>query len=114
MAFFTYKNIKINAVAASVPTELISVDSFVEKNGEETVEKFKAMTGIREFRRARPHQTASDLGYAAAEEMLDDLEELREMGRQTQRMEKRLSKLPRYKRRLYRFFGRRKSNNIGN
>ena len=46
--------------------------------------------------------------YAAAEEMLDDLEELREMGRQTQRMEKRLSKLPRYKRRLYRFFGRRK------
>ncbi len=46
--------------------------------------------------------------YVDAAEMLDDLEELQEMGRQTQRMEKRLSKFPRYKRRLYRFFGRKK------
>lgn len=70
MPFFTYKNIKITAVAASVPTTRISVDSFVDINGEETVEKFKTMTGIKSFHKALPHQTASDFGYAAANRIL--------------------------------------------
>ncbi|MDO4869470.1 MAG: protein kinase [Bacillota bacterium] len=46
--------------------------------------------------------------YASAEEMLDDLEVLLEEGKQEARREKRLASLPRYKRKLYRFLGRRK------
>lgn len=72
MPFFTYKNIRISAIAGAVPKEHISVDSFIEQNGIETVEKFKIMTGIKEFRRAKEHQTASDLGYTAAEKVLSE------------------------------------------
>lgn len=72
MPFFTYKNIRISAIAGAVPKERVSVNNFVEQNGIETVEKFKAMTGIKEFRRAQEHQTASDLGYAAAEKILSE------------------------------------------
>ncbi len=72
MPLFSYRNIKIAAVAASVPTERVSVDSFIDLNGKETVEKFKAMTGIKEFRRSLPHQTASDFGYAAANRILEE------------------------------------------
>ena len=71
MPFFRYKNIKISAAAAAVPTERIPVDSYCWINGAETVEKFKAMTGIQEFRRTLPHQTASDLGFVAAKRILE-------------------------------------------
>ena len=46
--------------------------------------------------------------YETAQEMLDDLEELCEEGRQTVRREKKISALPRYKRSLYRFWFRKK------
>ena len=72
MPFFSYKNITVSALAAVVPTECVSVDSFIKQNGIETVEKFKSMTGIREFRRSLPHQTASDFGYAAANKILEE------------------------------------------
>lgn len=72
MPYFSFKNIKVSAIAASVPTECISVDSFVEQNGSETVEKFKAMTGINSFHKALPHQTASDFGFAAAQKILEE------------------------------------------
>lgn len=70
MPFFNYKNIKITAISGAVPTDKISVDSFIPLNGEETVEKFKDMTGINEFRKTKPHQTASDLGFAAAKKII--------------------------------------------
>lgn len=72
MPLFSYKNIKISGVAAAIPTECVSVDSFAEQNGEETIEKFKTMTGIKEFHRALPHQTASDFGFAAAARILEE------------------------------------------
>lgn len=72
MPLFSYKNIKVSGVAAAIPTECVSVDSFAEQNGEETIEKFKAMTGIKEFHRALQHQTASDFGFAAAERILNE------------------------------------------
>ena len=46
--------------------------------------------------------------YQTAEEMLEDLEELREKGREAERQEKLLASLPRYRRVLYRFVRRRK------
>ncbi len=71
MPFFTFKNIKISAIAAAVPKQKVSVDSFVDKFGEEHVQKFKNGTGVREYRKTLEHQTASDLAYAAAEQIME-------------------------------------------
>ena len=70
MPFFSYKGIKIAAVAAAVPKERVSVDSFKAQYGEEVVNRFSSMTGIKEFRKTKPHQTASDLGYVAAQKII--------------------------------------------
>lgn len=70
MAFFHFDNIHIAGVASAVPTQRISVESFAGAFGKETVEKFTKMTGVREFRRTLEHQTASDLGFAAAQQLL--------------------------------------------
>ena len=44
---------------------------FGNENGD-IIEKFKAITGIEERRYAKPHQTASDLAFLAAEKAIDD------------------------------------------
>lgn len=70
MPFFKFNNIKISAISAAVPTETVTVDSFAERFGEEYVAKFSESTGVREFRRTKEHQTASDLCYVAAENII--------------------------------------------
>ena len=72
MAFFHYNNVHIAGVASAVPTQIVTVESFADSFGEETVEKFSRMTGVREFRKTFEHQTASDLGYAAANRLLSE------------------------------------------
>ncbi len=70
MAFFHFNDIHIAGIASAVPTQRVTVESFAERFGQETVEKFTKMTGVREFRKTLEHQTASDLGFAAAEKLL--------------------------------------------
>ena len=70
MPYFNFKNIKISAIASAVPCEVVKVDSFKPRFGDEAVDKFTAMTGVKQFRRTKEHQTASDLGYVAAEEII--------------------------------------------
>ena len=70
MPFFHYDNIKIAGVASAVPTQRVSLEEFADDFGTETVEKFTKLTGVKEFRRTRLHQTASDLGFVAAERLL--------------------------------------------
>ena len=72
MPFFSFNNIKITGVAAAVPKQKVSVKRFREQYGDEAISKFISMTGIKEFRKTLPHQTASDLGYVAAERILTD------------------------------------------
>lgn len=72
MPFFHYENIRITGVASAVPVQRVSVEEFVDDFGRETVDKFTKMTGVKEFRRTRLHQTASDLGFAAAERLLEE------------------------------------------
>lgn len=67
MPYFKFHNIKISAISAAVPPTVVKVDSFADQFGAERIEKFKAGTGIHEFRKTVEHQTASDLCYAAAE-----------------------------------------------
>ena len=71
MAFFNLKNIKISAVASAVPTEIVKVDSFSDRFGKDYIEKFMESTGVREFRKTKNNQTASDLAYAAAEHIIE-------------------------------------------
>ncbi len=70
MAKFSYQNIKISAIASVVPSNVVTIDRYKERFGENEVEKFKQMTGILETRRALPHQTASDLAVAAAKRVI--------------------------------------------
>lgn len=72
MPFFQYEHIKISAVASAVPAQTVRADDFKEVFGKEQVDKFKDMVGVREYRKTREHQTASDLGFAAAEKIIQE------------------------------------------
>lgn len=70
MAFFEFKNIKVAGVACAVPKNEIKTESYKPIFGDEEVEKFMAMTGVKASHRTLEHQTCSDLGYRAARELL--------------------------------------------
>lgn len=71
MPYFKFNNVKISAVGAAVPTEVVTASSFSERFGADYTAKFSESTGVKEFRRTKEHQTASDLCYAAAENILE-------------------------------------------
>lgn len=70
MAFFRFKDIKVAGVACAVPKNEVGTESFKPLFGDEEVEKFMEMTGVRASRRTLEHQTAGDLCFRAAEELL--------------------------------------------
>lgn len=70
MAFFNFKNIRVAGVACAVPSNEVKTDSWKPRFGDEEVEKFMAMTGVRASHRTSEHQTCSDLGFRAAQELL--------------------------------------------
>lgn len=71
MAFFSFKNIKISGIAAVVPENILKTESFKPIFGDEEVEKFINMVGVKESHRTSEHQTASDLGFTAAQKLLE-------------------------------------------
>ena len=73
MSYFSFDNIEIAGVSAAVPAQEITVDSFKQVFGEDIVERFKSNVGVKSFRRVLKDQTASDLGYVAAEDLLKKL-----------------------------------------
>ena len=70
MPYFKFQNIKISAISAAVPKGEIKSDEYAERFGEEYVAKFKDGTGVLAAHKTREYQTASDLAYAAAEDLL--------------------------------------------
>lgn len=72
MPYFRFNNIKIAGISSAVPTQVINVDSFIPLFGEEAISKFKKMTGVNEYRKTLDNQTSSDLGYVAANKLLED------------------------------------------
>lgn len=70
MAYFNFNNIRITGVASAVPKQKIKASQYYDKFGHDNVDKFVKMTGVKEVRKTLLHQTASDLGYAAAEELI--------------------------------------------
>ena len=72
MPSFSFNNIKIAGIASAVPTKVVKSTDFNDKFGEEAVQKFVDMTGVKEHRESFDHQTASDFGYVAAERLLTE------------------------------------------
>lgn len=72
MPVFKFDNIRIAGLACAVPKNIIRTESFKGLFGEEEVDKFILMTGVTETRRTSEHQTASDLGYTAANALLNN------------------------------------------
>lgn len=70
MIYSKLNGIRIKGIAGAVPTQRQQTSHFYEAFGEIQVKKFEKMSGIKERRISRPEQTASDLGYKAAEALL--------------------------------------------
>lgn len=70
MPFFKFNNIKIAAVSAAVPKEIVKITDFDNQFGADYAQKFSESTGVKEFRRTSEFQTASDLCFAAAENII--------------------------------------------
>lgn len=70
MALFNFKNIRVAGVACAVPSNEVKTKSYKSRFGDEEVEKFMEMTGVRASRRTSEHQTCSDLGFCAAQKLL--------------------------------------------
>lgn len=65
-------------MAAAVPTQVVKGEDFFNQFGEEAVRKFQESTGVKQFRKTKEHQTASDLCYAAAENIINSKDVTRE------------------------------------
>jgi 3-oxoacyl-[acyl-carrier-protein] synthase-3 len=63
------KGSKISAVSVCTPSNKIPVTDFYNDFGKELVDKFSGMAGVQQIFRSQPKQTASDLGFIAAEEI---------------------------------------------
>lgn len=70
LAFLHSNGIGIAGISCAVPDNEITVESYTSVFGEEIPAKFMAGTGIKAMYRALPDQTAGDLAYAAAENLL--------------------------------------------
>ena len=73
MSYYITNGVAIAGIAAAVPRKTVSVDSYVNVFGSEVVEKFKQKTGILTLHRTGENQTAGDLGYSAANHLLEKL-----------------------------------------
>ncbi len=69
MVISEFQNIKISALCVAKPTSRIPVESFYQDFGKELVDKFSEMSGVKQISHSSTKQTASDLGYIAANEI---------------------------------------------
>lgn len=74
MANFIVDNISVVGMAAAVPKNKFKKDDFVKQFGEDATTKFIKSTGIKCIHRAGPKQTASDLAYEAANNLLHNID----------------------------------------
>ena len=70
MSFFKFNSIRVAGVACAVPKNEIKTERYKSLFGDEEVNKFMELTGVRSSHRTLEHQTCSDLGYRAANELL--------------------------------------------
>ncbi|AXJ01660.1 3-oxoacyl-[acyl-carrier-protein] synthase-3 [Cyclonatronum proteinivorum] len=78
MAFLTFENIGISGLAAAVPANTIENEAYTMHFPAEDVKQIVEKTGIRQRRFAPKGMTASDLCFAAADKLLNDMQISRE------------------------------------
>lgn len=71
MLFSETNHVKISGISVAVPSLSVPVESYNAVFGEEVVSKFSEMTGVKSVCRCIPQQTASDLGFEAAQNLLN-------------------------------------------
>lgn len=64
------KEIAIEGISVALPKKRLAVSHFNKLFGEDVVTKFSEVTGVQSYHRAIPQQTASDLGYEAAVDLI--------------------------------------------
>lgn len=72
MPYFNASGVAVRGIATAVPTKATSSVAYAERFGAEFVAKFQRMTGINEVRVSVEGQTASDLGFAAADYLVTE------------------------------------------
>lgn len=72
MLLSNHQHIKIKGLAVAVPSKRIPVEKYYEVFGQDTVDKFSEMAGVKQVTRAIEQQTASDLGYEAAIRLMEE------------------------------------------
>lgn len=71
MSQHVFHNIKIAGVAGAAPSQVIDNRGYYERLGKKAVDDFIKLTGIERHHKSPRKQTACDLGYAAASELLE-------------------------------------------
>lgn len=67
-----FDNVEITGISVATPSGKVPVENYHDIFGEEAVIKFKKMTGVESVARSKPEQTASDLGYEAAAQLISN------------------------------------------
>ena len=73
MVFSKFDDVKIAAIAAAVPQNVIDIEAKLNDPEEDPkfIKQFMKNTGIKAKRRCGFEQTASDFSYAAAKQIMD-------------------------------------------
>ena len=71
MVFSKFDDVKIAAIAASVPENIVDVEANLEGADPKYVKQFMKNTGIKAIRKSGYEQTASDYSYTAAKQIMD-------------------------------------------
>lgn len=71
MVLAEFKNVNISALSVAIPSNVIPVTDFYKDFGNELVDKFSDMSGVKQIARTTAKQTASDLGFLAAEKIFE-------------------------------------------
>lgn len=70
MAGCTFNNVTISGIACALPSKKVYTDDYIEHFGLDSIEQFKKTTGIVSRYLSNGRQTASDLCYVAARELM--------------------------------------------
>ncbi len=70
MPYFKTNGVAISGISAAVPTTVINAETLTKNFDSVYIQKFIKSTGIMSCHQTKDNQTASDLGFAAAENLL--------------------------------------------
>lgn len=73
MAGGEFHNVRIAGLSGAVSKRIVKNQDFVPILGDKTIKRIIDITGVEQMHKCLPEQTAGDLGYVAAEELLTKL-----------------------------------------